>query len=250
MFFDPPRPGWYASPSLQPADRQDEKIEVTLERAYRDGEHKRMSDPLGVMVGFLKQREEAMSGRGRSGGASEAERVAGWGGRERYATPASRKEDDNFERHVESLLPKHRKGDPLPHPSSAHKASDAWGLSPTSRSSAPPRPPPTSAHAESTTRVSSERERARALLAAKKKSNQTDASSSFGGSTLGGDTPRTERGMGTMYNQQEVRWAAEARERAVGMGGRGYGGGGGGGRGGWADRKTERERRQGGGWGR
>lgn len=237
MYLDPPRPGWYASPTLERAERQDEKIEVTLERAYRDGEHKRMSDPLGVMVGFLKQREEAKNGRGA--GVNGAERVAGWRGRERYATPAGtpRREDNDLERHVETLLPKRRPGDPLPPPTVAHKTSDVWGVSVASRQ-APPRPPSSSAQAESTTRVSSERERARALLAAKKKANQTDASSSFGGSTLGGETPRTEGGMGMMYNQQEVRWAAEARERERGMERRAGGG--------WAERKVARDWRQGG----
>ena len=246
VFLDPPRPGWYASPTLERADRQDEKIEVTLERAFRDTETKRMSDPLGVMVGFLKQREDARKGRGD--GAGRADRGGGsWRGRDRYATPTQTprgKDEDDLERHVASLLPKRRKGDPLPPPSSAHKTSDAWGLPPASRLASSSRPPPPTAHAESSVRVSSERDRARALLAAKKRAVQTDSSSSFGG-----DTPRTERGTGTLYNRQEVQWAEEARARAAGMGARGGGGGGGdGGSGvGWAERKLERDRRQGGG---
>ncbi|KAL8280662.1 hypothetical protein RQP46_006985 [Phenoliferia psychrophenolica] len=54
--------GWYAREDLKTDREVKEGVEGNLERAYKDGEHKRLADPLALMNSFLKRRKDVLSG--------------------------------------------------------------------------------------------------------------------------------------------------------------------------------------------
>ncbi|BGP51039.1 hypothetical protein JCM10450v2_006965 [Rhodotorula kratochvilovae] len=226
--------GWYASQDGKTERERQETIETTLERTYRDNESKRFSDPLAVMKSYLQRRDDVLSGAAaRASGprSSAASSAAPWDDTPR-STASSSFSSKPFEPVLPSLLP--RKHERRPRPPSP-----------------PPHPPRHAAHArpadpavEAASRVSSERARAAALLAARRKAALSS------GSTAASSTPaRSEAGPGWgVYNREAVDAAREARRGGGGRDERGQAGGGG-----WAERKERREERERGGrggWGR
>lgn len=183
---------------------------LTAPYRYKDGEQKRLSDPMALMNSFLKRREDVLSG-------APIRRAPPSTGRERYpaATPLS--DRDDLSPVITSLLaPRRRRGDPIP-------------------AAPPPKPSPTPYRSSSTTkdpaseaasRVSNERARAAALIASK---------GAVSASSVASETPRSDAGMGGfgMFNRDETR---EAKERRGGWG-----------RGGWEEQKRRRDDRERGG---
>lgn len=145
------------------------------------------------MNAFLKRRSDVLSGNLPSSSSSSNRR-------ERYITPATpASERGDLSPVVTALLAPHRRrGDPLPPPAEP-------ALRPT-----PPRP--STAHLdparEAQSRVSNERARAAALIAAKRK----EALASSAGSSIASETPRSEWGR-DMFNAEATR---EARDRRSG----------------------------------
>lgn len=192
---------------------------INLPHSYKDGEHKRLSDPMATMNAYLQRRTDILSGKApRSSSSSQHYR-------ERYITPAT--PDSNrgdLSPVITSLLaPRRRRGEPLPPPRPEPTRS-----APSPRSSSTSSLDPTH---EAQSRVSSERARAAALIAAKRR----EALASSVGSSVASDTPRSEWS-GGQYNAEATR---EEKERRV-LGG-----------GGWGEQKRRRdERERDRGWGR
>ncbi|GAA5877909.1 hypothetical protein JCM1840_002944 [Sporobolomyces johnsonii] len=237
--------GWYATEDGKTERERKEGVEATLERAYRDNETKRMTDPLALMNSYLQRRSDILSGKPIASPRPPSSR-------DRYITPSSSSyaetprssssrltttREDDLEPVVASLLgPKRRRGDPLPPPAPPARSLSSSSSRPPASASASTSNTHLDPHAEAATRVSTERARAAALLAERRRS--------AAGSSVGSATPRSEWGAQEggygMFNRAEVR---EARER------RGAGAGGGGG-GGWGEQKRRRDERERGGWGR
>ncbi|SGY76875.1 BQ5605_C005g03525 [Microbotryum silenes-dioicae] len=235
--------GWYASEDGQTEKERKLSDEMRLERAYKDGENKRLTDPLALMQSYLKRRDQVL----------DSSKAASSSSSTRFRTPATPDtERGDLSPIITSLLaPKRRKGDPKPRsrpaPSSPISHSDPSTSTSPSTSSHPTLDPRT----EAVRRVSSERARALAVIAARKKERQgsdagsvasTPARSEFGAQGYG------------MFNREETR---DARGRwREGRGGSGLGSSGGGesgsGSGGWGEQKRRREERSRGGergWG-
>lgn len=145
-----------------------------------------MSDPLSLMNEYLKKREEIKSGHIP---APHSRRSLSY--HERYPTPATPSSSTAVTPSL--LLPRRRHGEPLPQPSMP-----------------PPLPPtspaiPRDVKVEASSRASSERARAAALITAARKSSSTPSSS------IASETPRSEYGYGyssgSMYNRSETREA-------------------------------------------
>ncbi|GAA5948428.1 hypothetical protein JCM3765_001416 [Sporobolomyces pararoseus] len=232
--------GWYASEDGKTERERKEGEEATLERAYRDNETKRLVDPLALMNSYLKRREDIKSGnldslstrRQPSSRDRYIESTAASSSRSSHysETPRSERSNryraDDLEPVVEKLLgERRRRGDPLPPP-------------PPPKVIRPTQPPSSSSTAqdpqtEAQRRVSAERARTAALLAAKRKAALPSSASSVA------STPRNEYGAQEggfgMFNREEVRKAR--RERVNGWGER-------------KERRGERERESREGWGR
>ncbi|SDA06720.1 BZ3501_MvSof-1269-A2-R1_Chr4-2g06766 [Microbotryum saponariae] len=232
--------GWYASEDGQTEKERKLSDEMRLERAYKDGENKRLTDPLALMQSYLRRRDQVL----------DSSKAASSSSSTRFRTPATPDtERGDLSPIITSLLaPKRRKGDPIPRSRSAPSSPTSHSDPSTSTSSHPTLDPRT----EAVRRVSSERARASAVIAARKKELQgsdagsvasTPARSEFGAQGYG------------MFNREETR---DARGRwREGRGGSGLGSSGGGESGsrgdGWGEQKRRREERSRGGergWGR
>ncbi|BGP10789.1 hypothetical protein OF846_004583 [Rhodotorula toruloides] len=231
--------GWYAAEDGKTEKERKQGVEETLERTYRDNESKRMSDPLALMNTYLKRREDVLSGK-------PAPTPRQPSTRDRYIEPtartgsnrswddtprssvsssthrSSRGEKNAFEPEMPSLLlPKHRRP-PLSAGTRAERSEpgrDEPNI--VGHRRAPTRDP----QREATDRVSSERARAVALLASRRKAALSSSLSSAS------TTPaRSEAGGFGMYNREETKKAKERR------------------RGGWGERKDRRDEREKDGW--
>ena len=184
MYLAAPPKTWYDSQDgLNPKERtrtQDQRIE----RVYKDNEVKRVEDPLATMSAYLKRRDEVKN-------AQERHRANPWAD-----TPRTLAQDRTP---VQPSLLSKRHG---------RRRSPAVEEGP----AGPPRPPvPRDVVQQAATREGSERERAKALLAARKKGSSVAS------------TPRSEFGYQTgMYNRAEtkeakgyaaVRWDEDRRRR-------------------------------------
>lgn len=185
--------GWYATEDLKSAAERALSLEQSLDRAYKDGESKRITDPLALMQEYLARREEVKTGHKR---ARPVQR-----GRERYPMPVTQKEDD-LEPVVSRLLKQKR-------PSN-------------DRARSPTRPesfkrPASTREDEAASRVTSERARAQALLAKKKRERERDSMSDWDTSTTASETPRSDHGGYGLYNADETRHAQQLRRDWAGM---------------------------------
>ncbi|GAA6049684.1 hypothetical protein NBRC10513_005982, partial [Rhodotorula toruloides] len=231
--------GWYATEDGKTEKERKQGVEETLERTYRDNESKRMSDPLALMNTYLKRREDVLSGKP----APTPRRPST---RDRYIEPtartgatrswddtpqssvsssthrSSRGEKSAFEPDMPSLLPPKHRRPPLSADSLAERPLPGRdGSSRTVRHASTTRDP----QREASDRVSSERARAAALLASRRKAALSSSLSSAS------TTPaRIEAGGFGMYNREETK---EAKERR---------------RGGWGERKDRRDEREKDGW--
>ncbi|KAI5474720.1 hypothetical protein MNV49_002545 [Pseudohyphozyma bogoriensis] len=188
--------GWYANMDGKSDLERKEGVETTLERAYKDGEQKRLTDPLAQMNAYLKRRSDVLSGASIHRSTTT--------GRERYRVPDTpNTERGDLSPVITSLLSKkRRRGDPIPPPSPPRAQPQP---APSSSMSSIARKDP---QAEAASRVSSERARAAALIAARKKATGSSASSVASG------TPRSEWGASGfgMFNREETRAAQRSWE--------------------------------------
>jgi len=179
MYIQAPPKSWYDSRDGLNHSERSRTIDQKLEHTYKDNELKRSEDPLELMQAYLKRRDEVKV-------AQERQKADPWS-----ATPRELAVDRTPVQ--ASLLSKrygkghHSRRSPSP------EAEVAMG--PPRPSSA--KPPPSDIHQAAGTRESSERDRAKALIAAKKREAGSVAS-----------TPRSEFGYQTgMYNRNETRQA-------------------------------------------
>lgn len=192
MYLEAPPKTWYDSKDgLKPAERKQTE-DQRLERAYRENEVKRVEDPLATMQAYLKRRDEIKA-------AEERQKANPWDD-----TPRTLKADRTP---IETSRLARRKSRDSRYRRSPSPLGDI--------EEGPSRPPtteaPLSIEDAARQRETSERERARALLAARKKDSSSVAS-----------TPRSEFGYQTgMYNRSEtrdakryssLRWDDERRE--------------------------------------
>lgn len=194
MYLEAPPKTWYDSQDgLKPNERvrtEDQR----LERTYKDNAVKRLEDPLATMQAYLERREQIKA-------AEERHKANPWDD-----TPRTLRNDRTPVQ--PSLLSKRRyETSGRHHPVENHGDENM--------EEGPVRPPkhtePPSAVEKSAKRESSERERARALLAARRKESESVNA-----------TPRSEFGYQTgMYNRAEtrdakrcsgVRWNDERRD--------------------------------------
>ncbi|GAA6021213.1 hypothetical protein JCM11491_001609 [Sporobolomyces phaffii] len=206
--------GWYASADGKTDRERQGGDEATLERTYRDNETKRLVDPLALMNSYLQRRDDIRSGHLDPRSTRRPPST-----RDRYLEPASssstprdghsRSRPDDLEPVVERLLrarrPRGDRAPPPPPPSAPPPRPAAVAPTPASlgdRSSLDP-------EAEARRRVSAERAKTAALLAAKR--NAASAS----GSSVASMTPRSEYGAHEggygMFNREEVREARQGR---------------------------------------
>ncbi|GAA5939119.1 uncharacterized protein JCM15063_004432 [Sporobolomyces koalae] len=210
--------GWYASEDGKTERERKEGEEATLERAYRDNETKRLVDPLALMNSYLKRRDDI-----RSGNLDSATRRKP-STRDRYLEPTAstssrslysetpRSDHNDLEPVVEKLLgERRRRGDPVPPPPPIAKRD--------SKASPVAKDP----QSEAQQRVSAEKARTAALLAARRKAALGSSASSVA------STPRSEYGAHEggfgMFNREDVRVAKR-------------------GGGGWAERRDRRGERE------
>ncbi|KAK4690593.1 hypothetical protein P7C70_g9543, partial [Phenoliferia sp. Uapishka_3] len=166
--------GWYAREDLKTDREIKEGVEGNLERAYKDGEHKRLSDPLALMNSFLKRRSDVISGKA-------IPRQPLPSSRDRYPSATPQTDRGDLSPVITSLLAaKRRRGEPIPPPPPPPLSR------PTSSSTSTKHIDPVS---EANSRVSSERARAAALIAERKRANALK-----NGSSIASETPRSEAG--------------------------------------------------------
>ncbi|GAA5832015.1 hypothetical protein JCM11251_002786 [Rhodosporidiobolus azoricus] len=239
--------GWYVDPEGRTEAERKESDEARLERAYKDTTLKRLTDPLALMNTYLSHRSSILSGS-----SLPSARPRQPSHRDRYIEPSSSASNyggdtprsERAEEIVPRLLPPpRRRGDPVPapppspprtyHSASSSRQSSSSTHVPRPSSSSSFTPNTTSLKAEASSRVSTERARATALLASRRRQSAASASAS----SVASSTPaRSEAGGWGMYNREETRAAREARgERESGKGG--------GGGGGWREMKQRREGR-------
>ena len=174
MYLEAPAKTWYDSQDgLKPTERKRTE-DQRLEKAYKDNEMKRIEDPMMTMQAYLKRRDEIKA-------AQERQRSNPWDD-----TPRTLKSDRTPVEHSRLVRRRDR-----------HRRSPSPQVLP--EVEGPARPPtfkqPISTEEAARKRESSERVRARALLAARKRDNVSEAS-----------TPRSEFGYQTgMYNRTETR---------------------------------------------
>lgn len=181
MYLEAPPKTWYDSTDgLKPSERK-QTDDQRFDRAYRDNELKRVEDPLFSMQAYLKRRDEIKA-------AEERHKANPWDD-----TPRTLKGDRTPIEMSRLARRKDRNGRYRRSPSPAEAVIEEG----------PPRPP---ANKESVSiqeaaqkRETSERDRARALLAARKRDNASETS-----------TPRSEFGYQTgMFNRAETRNAKQ-----------------------------------------
>ncbi|SCV69468.1 BQ2448_2488 [Microbotryum intermedium] len=187
--------GWYAREDGKTEKERKESDEMRLERAYKDGENKRLTDPLALMQSYLRRRDLILDSSTASSSLSSSSSA-------RFRTPAT---------------PDTERGDlsPIITTLLAHQLNLPF-LDASPLSTLDPR-------IEATQRVSSERARAMAVIAARKKELQgsdigsvasTPARSEFGAQGYG------------MFNREETRdargrWGEGRKVSTVGRGGGG-----------------------------
>lgn len=176
MYLEAPAKTWYDSQDgLKPTERNKTE-DQRLEKAYKDNELKRIEDPMMTMQAYLARRDEIKA-------AQERQKANPWDD-----TPRTLKSDRTP---VEPSRLFRRKDQRHYRPPSPEGEPEVEG---------PVRPSsfkqPVSTEEAARRRESSERERARALLAARKRDNASEPSS----------TPRSDFGYQTgMYNRAETR---------------------------------------------
>lgn len=176
MYLEAPAKTWYDSKDgLKPTERKRTE-DQRLEKAYKDNEAKRVEDPMAAMQAYLKRRDEIKA-------AEERHKQNPWDD-----TPRTLKADRTPIEPLRLVRRKDREGRYRCSPSPSADVEEG-----------PARPPqlrePLSVEEAAKKRETSERERARALLAARKRDNASEAS-----------TPRSEFGYQTgMYNRAETR---------------------------------------------
>ncbi|KAK4057394.1 hypothetical protein OIO90_001463 [Microbotryomycetes sp. JL221] len=197
--------GWYASEDGQTDEQRKLNEEAKLERAYKDGEQKRLTDPLAQMQAYLTRRDDVLLGREPK--SVRTSRTY----RERYLEPATPSTNDGRSTPVTASLlgPRKRPNQDgrmsrdgvSARPSSSNVVANSSSSSRTLKDPV----------AESTSRVSSERARAQALIAQKRKAALAASSSSTPSTVRGGsDTPRSD--WGNLYNKDAVLAARERRD--------------------------------------
>lgn len=180
----------------------------TFSRSYKDGEQKRLTDPLAQMNAYLARRHNILHGKEDSNLA----RASSSRYRERYLEPttATATIGSDLSPVITSLLaPKRRRGEPIPPPAPVPPSSSF----PASRSSISAAGTIQDPAAEAAARVSSERARAAALLADKKRKRAFASSPSSSASVA--STPRSDFGGNNLFNAAETREAMERRRKAV-----------------------------------
>lgn len=176
MYLEAPPKTWYDSKDgLKPAERKQTE-DQRLEKAYRENEMKRVEDPLATMQAYLKRRDEIKE-------AEEKHKANPWDD-----TPRTLRADRTPIEPSRLARRKGRDGRIRRSPSPSIEVQEG-----------PARPPEAKAALSiedaARQRETSERDRARALLAARKKDSSSVAS-----------TPRSEFGYQTgMYNRSETR---------------------------------------------
>ena len=192
MYLQAPPKTWYDSSDRLNHKERKMTEDQKLEHAYKDNENKRGEDPLAMMQAYLKRRDEVKT-------AQEKQRADPWASTPHILTAGKPP--------VQAALLSRR------NPKDRHRRKSPSPLH--DIQAGPEKPPdstkPLSVQEKTATREFSERERAKALLAAKRRENESAAS-----------TPRSEFGYQTgMYNRAEtrnakgysnVRWDAEAEE--------------------------------------
>ena len=178
MYIEAPPKTWYDSQDgLKPAERQ-QTDDQRLEKAYKANELKKIEDPLATMQAYLKRRDEIKA-------AEERHKANPWDD-----TPRTLKLDRTPIEPSRLIRRKDRHGKYRRTPSPSDNQEEG-----------PARPPvtkvPLSIEEVARQRETSERDRARALLAARKRDSNSASS-----------TPRSEFGYQTgMYNRSETREA-------------------------------------------
>ncbi|KAM0786936.1 hypothetical protein ACM66B_002357 [Microbotryomycetes sp. NB124-2] len=199
--------GWYASEDGQTEEERKRNEEAKLERAYKDGEQKRMTDPLAQMQAYLSRRDDILAGREPS----STRRPHTY--RERYLEPAtpSSSSTSRTEPVVASLLaPRRRESgpQPLPPPPSRDKDDQHRVHSNSSQGRTKFNDPVS----ESQVRVTSERARAQALIAQRKRASLSSSASATPSTIRGAnDTPRSGD-WDNMFNRDAVKEARDRRE--------------------------------------
>ncbi|KAK4052828.1 hypothetical protein OIV83_002115 [Microbotryomycetes sp. JL201] len=194
--------GWYASEDGQTEAERKRNEEAKLERAYKDGEQKRMTDPLAQMQAYLARRDDILAGR------QPASTRRSHTYRERYlepATPSERGNDRSVDPVVPSLLAPRKRDPARPtlSPPGGNKGPSGTSTQASSRSKDPV--------TESTNRVTSERARAQALIAQRKRAALAATGSASPSTIRGGnDTPRSD--WDNMFNRDAVKEARERRD--------------------------------------
>lgn len=182
---EPPKAWYNSQDGLHPKERT-RTHDQRIERAYKDNEVKRVEDPLAMMGAYLKRRDEIIA-------AQDSQRASPWA-----ETPHTLSAD--------------RTPVQAPRCFDRQKAANEPSLAMEEGPPRPPKPNPGKDIAErAVSRETSERDRARALLAARKKGSSVAS------------TPRSEFGYQTgMYNRAEtrdakgyrsVRWDEDRRRR-------------------------------------
>ena len=186
MYLAAPPKTWYDSQDGLNHKERTRTQDQRIERAYKDNEVKRVEDPLATMAAYLRRRDEVKV-------AQERQRANPWAD-----TPRTLASERTPVQPPMLSKPRDRRG----------RRSPSIEEGP----AGPPRPPvPQDVEQATASRESSERERAKALLAAKKKGSSVAS------------TPRSEFGYQTgMYNRAEtreakgyagVRWDEDRRRR-------------------------------------
>lgn len=221
---------WYSDKDLRSGEERKRTEEQRLELAYKDGESKRLTDPLAAMNGFLRQRDVALSLASSDSTSQHPDLARSVDGKK-----VRRPDPDSFRPSVLSQRRKRRQASRSPTPpEKRRKPSDpqptstadeapadeddyAPALPPSlalvSRPSASSSMPPPANPAPKAMKVdlSSERRRAQALMDSEAEKRRRLISSSAAA------TPRTdidgESSYGDAYNRDAVREAKEARRR-------------------------------------
>lgn len=189
--------GWYASVDGKTVRERKGGVEGGLERAWKDGERKKMQDPLVDVKGFLERRKQVLEG-------TMPERDPRTRGGDGYIVEKKTLIDYRQRRPSANT---HSSTQPS---TSSQTIARSFGASASLSASSE----------EAHSRQTSERARAQALIASRRRAATSTSSS------IGSSTPRTElgaEGEGAMYNRLETREAEERRRGGASWGGHGYG---------------------------
>lgn len=176
MYLEAPPKTWYDSKDgLKPAERRQTE-DQRLEKTYKDNELKKVEDPLSTMQAYLKRREDVKA-------AQERHRANPWDDTPRTLTSDRTPIQPSRLGKLKGRNGKYRRS-----PSPEKEIEEGPARPPAAES-------PVAIEEAARQRETSERERARALLAARKRDTGSVTS-----------TPRSEFGYQTgMYNRAETR---------------------------------------------